>query len=61
MDDFGIEEGLGVGFDELDQRLDQILRLGAGGVEKDPVSPVDMTEDLIFANKFLRIDLHHFS
>jgi hypothetical protein len=60
MDHFGIEEGLGVGFDELDQSLDQILRLGAGGVEKDSVSPVDPAEDLIFADEFLRVDLHHF-
>ena len=55
MDDLGVKEGLGMGFDELDQGPDQVLRLGAGGVDEDPVPPVDVPEDLLLGNKFLGV------
>ena len=61
MDDFGIEEGLRVGFDELNQRPDQILGFGAGGMKEDPVSSVNSFKDFIVGNEFFRVDLHHFS
>ncbi len=59
MDDLGVEKGFRVGFDELDQGLDQVLRLGAGGVDENSVPPVDVPEDLLLGNKFLGVDLLH--
>lgn len=52
--DFGIKEGLGVGFDESDQRLDQELGFTASRMDKNPVPPMDMAEDFLRGGEFLR-------
>ncbi len=57
MDHFRIEESLGVGFDKMNQGLHQILGLPAGGMDKDPVPPMDVAEDLFLGDEFLGIDL----
>jgi hypothetical protein len=59
MDYFGVEERFRVGFDELNQRPDQILRLRAGGADENPVPTVDVAEDFLLRDEFLRIGPLH--
>jgi hypothetical protein len=58
--DFRIKKSFGVGFDEADQRLNQILGLPAGGADKNPVSAMNMAENLLLGSEFLGVDLLHF-
>jgi hypothetical protein len=60
LQDFGIEESLGVRFDKMDQGLNQILRLAAAGADKDSVPPMDMAKDLFLGDNLLRVDLLQF-
>ena len=57
LEHLGVEERRGVGGDEPGQRLDQVLRLAAGGADEDPVAAVDVTEDLGFGGELLRVSL----
>ena len=57
LDHFRVEESLGVGFDKMNQGLHQVLGFPAGRMDKDPVPPVDVAEDLFLGDKFLGIDL----
>ena len=41
VDHLGIEDRLGMRFDILDQRLDEVLRLAAGGGDEDPIALAD--------------------
>jgi hypothetical protein len=60
MQNFRVKEGFGVGFDKADQGLNQILGLSAGGADKNPVSAMNVIENLPFGNEFFGIDLLHF-
>jgi hypothetical protein len=53
VEDLGVEEGLGVGFDVPDQTLHQILRLGTGRTDEDRVPAMDAPEDVILRSKLL--------
>jgi hypothetical protein len=57
MNQFGVEESLGIVFDIVDKRLHQILRLTATGSYEYPVSGMDMAEYACLRHKLLRIDL----
>jgi len=48
----GVEEGLGVFLDVSDQRVDEVLGLGAGRRDEDRVAPVDVPEDLLLRREF---------
>jgi len=56
VDQLGIEEGLGVIFDVVDQGSQQILWLAAAGAYEDPVAGMNMREDLLLGGELLRID-----
>jgi hypothetical protein len=60
MQDFRIEESLGVGFDKMDQGSNQILGLAAGCADEDSIPPMDVAEDLLLGDKFLGVPLPHF-
>ena len=54
MDDLRIKKGLGVGFNVVDHRIDEILGLAAARADEDPVARVDMAEDDRPRTKLLR-------
>jgi hypothetical protein len=51
----GIEEGLGMGPDELDESADQTLGLAATCPDEDPVAGVDAAEDDVLCGELVRI------
>jgi hypothetical protein len=62
LKNFRIEKSLGIRFHILDQGLDKILGLAAGGMDENSIAAMDMAEDLRFGPKFFRVDpLHLFA
>jgi len=56
MDDFGIEKGLGMGFNIIHQSTDKILRFTAAGGDKDVITPPDMAENSLFLDEFFGVN-----
>jgi hypothetical protein len=46
MQDFCVKKSLGIGFNITDHLLNEMLRFGAGGADKDGIAPANMTEDV---------------
>ena len=59
MEDFCIEESLGVFFNIVDKRMDKILRLAATGANKYSIPTIDTAEDFLLGCKLLGIFLFH--
>ena len=59
LNHLGIEESLGVRFYKLDEGLDKILRFATGGMDENPIPPMDMAKNLRCGRKFPRINLFH--
>ncbi|OPY43636.1 MAG: hypothetical protein A4E46_01720 [Methanosaeta sp. PtaU1.Bin016] len=57
VNELGVEESLRMVLDVFDQRLDKILRLATASSNKDPISSVNVGEDLFLLRKLLRIHL----
>ena len=55
LQELGVEEGLGMGLDVLDEGADQVLRLAAAGADEDPVAGVDAAEDDVLCGELVRI------
>ena len=55
LEDLGVENRLRIVADILGEGSHQVLRLGAGGADKDPVSGADVGEDLLFGDKLVGI------
>ncbi len=57
--DLRIKKGLGVGFDIVDEGLNEIAGLATTRPDEDTVSPPDMFKDPFLLQKFFRILLLH--
>ena len=55
LQELGVEEGLGIGLDELDEAADQALRFAASRADEDPVAGVDVAEDDVLRGELVGI------
>jgi hypothetical protein len=53
--DLGVEHGLRVRGDVLDERPHEVLRLAASGADEDPVAAMHLLEDRVVGRELLRV------